>query len=110
MTVRMVDGLPIDDEPASMYNGVPNDELICYVRRLEYDFQTGIGYLHLPPLNCTCMSGAIAMFERIDPAVRLIATVADGTYATVYLRKGKKWTSRMLRYENMRYDEVRFKP
>ena len=52
-------------------------ELMCRVRELRYDFERRRGYMRLPWGNCTDMSGAIALFKRIDPRVREIDTFEE---------------------------------
>lgn len=41
--------------------------------------------------NCCDMAGTIALFQRIDPNVQLILTVAGSVPDTSYRLTGKKW-------------------
>jgi hypothetical protein len=47
------------------------------VERLEYDYATRTGRLYQPPGCCTDMSGVIALFRHLHPAVERIETFAD---------------------------------
>jgi hypothetical protein len=52
------------------------DDVQCDVRRLEYDFETRTGILHLGSGSCTDMSGCIKLFKGIDPEVLAIHTLS----------------------------------
>jgi hypothetical protein len=65
--------------------------LLCYVKRLTYEFNTRTGRLDMPEHNCCDMTGAIALFQAIDPKVRFIETFAGGVSDTSYRRQGDKW-------------------
>ena len=68
-------------------------ELQCAVHGLDYDFTTRTGTLHMANGHCCDMSGAIAMFERIDPAVETIRTNAGDVSDTAYRRRGDGWVA-----------------
>lgn len=61
-------------------------ELDCYVVSLEYSFQTRTGTLVMKEGSCTNMTGCIALFRRIDPDVRAIATQSGADIDTSYHR------------------------
>lgn len=63
----------------------------CYVVALRYDFVERRGRLIMGDDSCTDMSGAIRMFEAIDPGVQSIATFAGATPDTSYVRVNGKW-------------------
>jgi hypothetical protein len=71
--------------------GVWVELLQCCARRAVYNWETKTGVLVLPPEHCTDMRGAIAFFERIDPAVELILTGSDDCPDTRYERSGMEW-------------------
>lgn len=61
-------------------------ELDCYVVSLDYSFQTRTGTLVMKEGSCTNMNGCIALFRRIDPDVRAIATQSGADIDTSYHR------------------------
>jgi hypothetical protein len=63
---------------------VHRDDLHTSVERLEYDFRHATGFLYMPKGCCTDMGGCIALFEAIDPKVRVIRTFANDVADTVY--------------------------
>ena len=70
-----------------------HNELQCYVRSVSYDFNEKRGVAYLDEGSCTDMSGCIAFFERIDPEVLNIMTVADKKDDTLYTRRNGEWTA-----------------
>jgi hypothetical protein len=60
--------------------------LQCSLKRLEYNPETRIGMLWLGDGECTDMSGAIAVFQRIDPEVQTIVTWSGCKQDTAYHR------------------------
>lgn len=72
-------------------------KLKTLVDRVEYDFKTRIGILFMPPMCCTDMGGAIALFTRIDREVLAIRTVSGTTEDTSYVRlwRGAEWEARV---------------
>lgn len=75
-------------------DGVYSEELQCDVIELRYDFEYARGCLILPPDTCVDMSGAIALFERVDPRVLQIETFAGlnasgGLIRDTAYRRGK---------------------
>jgi hypothetical protein len=65
--------------------------LRCNVERLTYDFHTRTGQLDMPEHSCCDMTGAIGLFQAIDPKVRFIETFAGGVSDTTYRRQGDQW-------------------
>lgn len=74
--------------------GVPREDLRTAVRWLSYDFETKTGLLFMPPACCTDMSGCIKLFEKIDPAVVRIQTIAGTEADTRYDRIQGEWIAR----------------
>ena len=62
--------------------------LMCETNAINYDLETRTGYIELPPMNCTDMSGAIALFKLIDPRVQRI--FAGDMF---YIRFGDEWAA-----------------
>lgn len=68
-------------------DGVWRHDLQCQARRVEYDFETRTGLLHLGVMCCTDMDGCIRLFQRIDPDVRAIYTFSASCEDTAYYRQ-----------------------
>lgn len=68
-------------------------ELQCFVESIEYDFELRLGSVHIDAGGCTDMSGAITLFERIDPTVIRIETFSDDKQDTVYVRRESGWVA-----------------
>ena len=64
---------------------------MCRVLRLSYDYNTKEGVLFIAEDGCTDMSGCIAVFSVLDPAVTLITTSSESGDWTVYRRSGDFW-------------------
>ena len=78
--------------PAFIENDPPfHDELCCFVAGITYDFRDQSGLVIMGENSCTDMRGCIALFKRIDPEVRYIATQAGEKLDTVYRRSGDRW-------------------
>lgn len=63
-----------------------DDRTQCYLHRVMYDFEARRGVLVMDEGSCTDMSGAISVFEAIDPEVKRIDTYAADKPDTVYRR------------------------
>ena len=78
-------------------------KLLTTVRWLRYDVQSQCGMVQMDKYCCTDMSGAIDLFQRIDPAVRRIETWADQEPDTLYVKQDETWQAydrrRVRRYE-----------
>lgn len=73
-------------------SGVYRGDLMCSVRSLHYDFARRVGALVLGPHSCTDQTGAVTLFERIDPLVRRVETIGDpADYSTTYVRTATGW-------------------
>ncbi|MDX0897453.1 hypothetical protein GOD90_10665 [Sinorhizobium medicae] len=70
---------------------VDNPELMCTVYGLSYNFVTRAGLLVMGEGNCCDMSGCINLFQRIDPNVQRISTVAWNAQDTIYERRDTQW-------------------
>jgi len=68
-----------------------HSELQCQAQFLGYDFDTRVGRLVLAEGECVDMTGCVSIFERIDPNVRQIQTVAGEELDTVYTRTTAGW-------------------
>jgi len=68
-------------------------ELMCEVRSLSYDFTARTGILVMAEDHCADMAGAIALFQRIDPNVQTIKTIAGDVPDTAYRRRGAAWVA-----------------
>ena len=66
-----------------------HNDLYCFVRRVEYDFELRTGTLYMGDNSCTDMAGCIKLFKAIDPSVQLILTFAGMKPDTAYHRIGK---------------------
>jgi hypothetical protein len=65
--------------------------LMTRVVRLEYDFDTRHGRLYMEP-HCNCDMGAcIELFEKIDPEVFFIVTIAGDRQDTIYRKHQNGW-------------------
>jgi hypothetical protein len=71
-------------------------DLQSIVWGLEYDFTTHVGTLHSPPHQCCDMGGCIGLFEKIDPKVKKIYTVAGNKADQLYTRRSKSWKAQYL--------------
>lgn len=75
-------------------NGKHVPGLATTVQRLHYDWSTGAGGLFMPDGCCTDMQGAIRLFRKIDPNVRVIRTFAGPARDTTYERVGRdEWVA-----------------
>jgi hypothetical protein len=95
----------LEDEWMPKY-GMFLAEMQAIVESIQYDFRRRVGVVDVAAGGCTDMSGAIAFFTRIDPAVRRIETLSDYVPDTVYVRTddtGDTW-------EALRYRRVGFGP
>ncbi|CAN7202586.1 hypothetical protein LJR030_000524 [Rhizobium sp. LjRoot30] len=63
----------------------------CYLHRVHYDFDEQRGILIMGRSSCTDMSGAIRLFEAIDPGVRLIETFAENVPDTIYRKHTERF-------------------
>jgi hypothetical protein len=66
-------------------------DTLTIVNAISYDFRTRIGRLAMPPRCCPDMDGCIRLFQRIDPDVARIETVAGAKPDTVYARGPHGW-------------------
>ena len=57
-------------------------DLQCYVDKLEYDFHMHEGTIHTT--GYTDMPACCALFEKVDPAAKVIFTVVEGQMDAVY--------------------------
>jgi hypothetical protein len=71
-------------------------DLQCTVWGLEYDFKERVGTLLAAPYQRCDMGACIALFEKIDPKVKTIFTVAGETPDVVYTRNVKSWNANRL--------------
>lgn len=76
-----------DDEIYRVFH----DGVQCFVRTLHYDFKKRVGQLILEDGSCTDMSGCTGLFEKIDPNVQAIQTIAGGRKDTSYVVRHGKW-------------------
>jgi hypothetical protein len=72
---------------------VQNDQLMCSVSSIQYDFTKKSGSLFMQQDNCCDAPGCINMFLDIDPNVSRIETFQGGTLDTVYRKVGSEWVS-----------------
>ncbi len=66
-------------------------ELMARIRRTVYDYIQRIATLYLEDGHCASMPGAIALCERIDPAVKTVVTYSGERLDTVYQRRNGEW-------------------
>jgi hypothetical protein len=71
-----------------------DDGVQCFVVKLEYDFKSKAGVLHLEDHSCTDMRGCIDLFKKIDPRVTSIQTIAGKRRDTWYVRIADEWQAR----------------
>ncbi|MBY3564113.1 hypothetical protein [Rhizobium laguerreae] len=74
---------------------VYHSELQCSVLGISYDFSTRQGVLSMAETNACDMRGCIALFTRIDPAVKTIQTFAGEIEDTSYRLVGKEWKANL---------------
>lgn len=67
--------------------------LKCGVERLEYDFKSATGTLHVPDGHCCDMKGCIEFFQAIDPAVQAIDTFSGVRPDTRYRLTRGDWAA-----------------
>jgi hypothetical protein len=76
-----------------------DEELICWVLRLTYDYRTRTGAIYFPPGNCCDMRACVGRFVALDADVQLIRTFAGDEADTVYHKEaegapdGDGWTA-----------------
>nr|WP_157808485.1 hypothetical protein [Brucella intermedia] len=70
-----------------------HDGMQCYVNCIHYDFHTKTGTVFMEEDACTDMSGCIAFFERIDPYVMTVRTLAGEEEDTIYQRCPGHWSA-----------------
>lgn len=68
-----------------------HNELQCYVRLINYDFNQKLGVAYLDSGSCTDMIGCISFFERIDPEVVSIMTIDGEKDDTLYTKRDGEW-------------------
>jgi hypothetical protein len=68
---------------------------MCGVEKLEYDYLSKTGTLHMSDNSCTDMSGCIGLFKCIDQDVNVIHTIerSGRKRDTSYIRDNGKWAS-----------------
>jgi len=76
------------------------------VERLAYDYATRTGRLDMPAGCCCDMTGAIALFRYLHPAVERIETFAGGQPDTSYRLEAGAWTAIRPRREGPRAEEL----
>lgn len=76
-----------------MTKGVPHEDLVCSVIRVSYRFPSRAGDLFLEADHCCSMSGAIRMFEKIDPDVEIISSFSGGRPDTIYVKQSGGWAA-----------------
>jgi len=69
-----------------VWNSEIERQLCTLVDSISYDVRKRIGTVKMPRTCCTDMSGAIDLFERIDPKVERIETYAGGRRDTFHIR------------------------
>lgn len=74
---------------------VYHPEFQCSVFGISYDFSTKHGVLNMDDSNACDMDGCTAFFERIDPAVKSIQTIAGEIEDTSYRLIGKEWKANL---------------
>jgi hypothetical protein len=55
-----------------------SNALVCRVMSAVYDRRTRTGRVFMAPVHCCDMSGAIKLFQQVDPRVDRIETYAGG--------------------------------
>jgi hypothetical protein len=60
-----------------------NEELMCFVKSVTYDFTSHVGSLDVMQGECAHIPGLTAFFKRIDPRVVQIQ-VRNGVTTTLY--------------------------
>lgn len=68
-------------------------KLVCWPERLEYDFVTHTGKLHLSAGGCCDMIGCISTFEVIDLEVGRIDTYSGDEPDIIYIKRPTGWES-----------------
>lgn len=71
------------------------EDLQCDVARLSYDFDNRRGQLHMEAAHSCDMGGCIALFEKIDPNVERITTIAGEIFDTIYVKTRTGWDARV---------------
>lgn len=82
---------PWETNATEKHEPVWREDLGTLVSSLTYDFTTRIGRLLMPPDCCTDMRGVIFLFQRLDPCVVRIETIAGDKPDTIYVRQGHEW-------------------
>ena len=74
-----------------LFEGFYHPGMQTSVISVTYEWGCGIGVLYQSAGCCTDMSGCIAFFERIDPNVQTIVTVAGLLFDAVYVKRDGEW-------------------
>src|SRR3954451_6899810 len=69
---------------------------------IRYYPKISVGMLYMADGECCDMSGAIELFQGIDPAVRAINTFSGDEPDTMYFRRGGEWTAYITRPRSAR--------
>ena len=74
-----------------------HNQLICFVERIEYDFDTKQGKLWMKEGDYCNMPACVKMFQALDPNVNLIITYSGEMLDTGYRLMQDGWVSMDLR-------------
>lgn len=71
-----------------------NEQLQCFVYKLEYNFKLKLGILIMANGSCCDMTECINLFKKIDPKVIQIQTFAGNKRDTTYsLHVNNEWVA-----------------
>jgi len=80
-----------DEIVARERGAVFHEGMVTAVRSIMYDFPRRSGMVWMPDLCAADMTGTIALFERIDPHVEFIITMAGEQENARYIKSGGVW-------------------
>jgi len=72
-------------------------QMMTYVSKLYYHPDLSLGVAVFPAVCCCDMSGAIAVFQVIDPDVQQIQTWSGDKADVIYTRAGRSWSAGFLK-------------
>jgi hypothetical protein len=79
------------------YRGVIERLLVTRVTAIHYDRESRVGELVMPTGCCCDMTGAIRLFERIDPDVEQIQTFSGDEHDVIYTKSEAGWFAGFLK-------------
>lgn len=70
-----------------------DDRLGCFIDNLTYDYRAKCGYVYLPGMACTDMTGCIGLFMFIDASVERIIAMSGSDWVVYQRHDDDRWSA-----------------